>query len=92
MPNVVLEAMAAGLPVVATRVEGTQEVIQDGRTGWLISPRSVSELTRALTEVIADPAAAQLRGECGRELVQQQFTWEAMVNRYEQLYRIVLKE
>src|SRR5690606_28347096 len=53
MPNVILEAMAAGRPVVATAVEGSRELVVPGRTGWLAAPEDVESLAGALGEALA---------------------------------------
>jgi glycosyltransferase involved in cell wall biosynthesis len=66
MPLVVLEAMEAGVPVVASRVSGIPEVVVDGETGWLVPPEDPAALTGALAEVLAGPEEARRRGEAGR--------------------------
>ena len=66
MPLVVLEAMEAGAPVVASRVSGIPEVVADGETGWLVPPEDPEALAAALREVLADPAEAARRGRAGR--------------------------
>jgi len=73
MPLVVLEAMEAGVPVVASRVSGIPEVVEDGSTGWLVPPEDPGALARALAEVLADPATARRRGEAGRARVEERF-------------------
>lgn len=89
MPLVVLEAMAAGVPVVASRVSGIPEVVSDPETGWLVPPEDPSSLARALAEALAGEAAARRRGEAGRRRVSETFTpaaaaaaWEEAVSRY----------
>jgi starch synthase (maltosyl-transferring) len=91
MPNVVLEAMAAGLPVIATRVEGTAEVIQAGETGWLVAPGAPGALTAAMEQFLDDPIAARSMGERGQRRVRAEYTWEQMVRRYEWLYEGILR-
>ena len=73
MPLVILEAMAAGLPVVASRVSGIPEVVEDGTTGWLVPCEDPDALARALAELSSDPAAARARGEAGRRRVAREF-------------------
>jgi glycosyltransferase involved in cell wall biosynthesis len=73
MPLVVLEAMDAAVPVVASRVSGIPEVVQDGHTGWLVPPEDPPALGAALAAVLADPAAARRRGAAGRRRLDEQF-------------------
>jgi glycosyltransferase involved in cell wall biosynthesis len=87
LPNVILEAMAAGLPVVSTRVEGTSELVIDGETGLLVAPQSPADLAAGIEKLIADPAAAKAMGQRGRELVAANFSWDKMVSQYCELYR-----
>ena len=86
MPLVILEAMAAALPVVASRVSGVPEVVEDGKTGWLVPPEDVTALDAALQEIVRDPREARARGERGRERVARMATpadaarcWESRV-------------
>jgi glycosyltransferase involved in cell wall biosynthesis len=73
MPLVVLEAMEAGVPVVASRVSGIPEVVEDGVTGWLVPPEDPPALAAALSEVLEDPDEARRRGEAGRRRVDERF-------------------
>jgi glycosyltransferase involved in cell wall biosynthesis len=86
MPNAVLEAMAAGRPVVATDVEGVGELVQPGRTGWLIPPSAPSALADALVEMLARPDLRTQFGAAGQSLVASSFTYEQMTARYESLW------
>jgi sugar transferase (PEP-CTERM/EpsH1 system associated) len=92
MSNAVLEAMAAELPVVATAVGGTPEVVVDGVTGLLVPPHDPTSLARALTTLLREPALRRKMGQAGRERVQEQFSVERMVCRTEALYTEVLRE
>jgi glycosyltransferase involved in cell wall biosynthesis len=73
MPLVVLEAMEAGLPVIASRVSGIPEVVADGTTGWLVPPEDPEALAAALAAALADPDEARRRGEAGRRRVEDEF-------------------
>jgi glycosyltransferase involved in cell wall biosynthesis len=92
LPNVILEAMAAGRPVAATRVEGAAELIIEGRTGLMVSPQSPLALAAALESLLADPTRAAAMGQAGRERVAAEFSWETMVGRYDELYQSILPE
>jgi glycosyltransferase involved in cell wall biosynthesis len=91
LPNVVLESMAAATPVVATRVGGTPEAIQDGVTGMLVPPGDSPALARAILRLLADPEFAERLGRDGRQLVQRQFSMDAMVQATERLYHSLLE-
>jgi glycogen synthase len=71
-----LEAMACGTPVVASRVGGIPEVVQDGETGWLVEPGDPAALARALQTALADPARARRMGDAGRRRVEAHFSWD----------------
>lgn len=81
-----LEAMARGLPVVATRVGGNAEVVADGQTGWLVPPGSPTDLAAALVRLGRDPAMARRMALAGRERVEAHFDARRMVAEYERLY------
>lgn len=80
-PLCVLEAMAAGLPVVATRVGSLPEMVQDGQTGLLVPPGTPHVFASALERVLADPTTARSLGEKGRRRVQDRFSRRQMVER-----------
>lgn len=90
MPNVVLEAMAAGLPVVATRVEGVDELVVPDETGVLIPPASVPDLVNGLQTILADPERARSLGKAGFQRVKSLFSWEKSTSNYDELYRRLL--
>ena len=87
MPNVILEAMAAGLPVVATQVEGVSELVCNGQTGLLVPPKSPHAMAAALESLLSDPTRASLTGQAGRVRVASEFSWEKMVARFDRLYQ-----
>lgn len=86
MPNVALEAMAAGLPVVATEVEGIPELVVPGETGWIVPPRDPRALAEALRELESDRRRAERLGAAGRARVERRFSPAAMVAAYERLW------
>jgi sugar transferase (PEP-CTERM/EpsH1 system associated) len=87
LPNVVLEAMAAGLPVVATAVGGTPELVVEGETGLLVPPRDPATLAEAIVTLLTDPELARRLGENGRQRVTTQFTIQQTVAQTESLYQ-----
>ena len=92
MPNVVLEAMASGLPVIATSIEGTTELIRHSENGLLISPGSVEEIIAMMSRLLRNPAEAQTLGTAAQATVAAEFTWDTMVDRYCALYRSILDD
>jgi glycosyltransferase involved in cell wall biosynthesis len=72
-PNVVLEAMATGIPVVATAVSGTPEVIDDGRTGFLVPAGDSDEMAHRMDQLLSDPDTARAMGAAGRAKVSTEF-------------------
>lgn len=82
----VLLAMAHGLPVVASQVGGLPELVEEGRTGWLVPPASPSALAKALTAATSDREGLGCLGAAGRERARE-FSDATMVNRTEALYR-----
>jgi glycosyltransferase involved in cell wall biosynthesis len=81
-----LEAMGRGLPVVATRVGGTPEVVEDGTSGLLVAAQSPIELAQALLRVYRHPQRARLMGLAAADRVREQFDVRRMVAEYEGLY------
>jgi glycosyltransferase involved in cell wall biosynthesis len=77
----VLEAMASGTPVIASRLDALPEVVRDGETGFLVTPGDVDELRDRLAQLLADRALAARMGRHGRELLLEQFTWQACAQR-----------
>jgi glycosyltransferase involved in cell wall biosynthesis len=90
-PRAALEAAAAGLPVVATRAGGTPDVVEDGRTGVLVAPRSATELAAAMLQLWRDPARCRELGGAARRAVETRFSADAICGRAESLYARVLE-
>ncbi len=90
MPNVVLEAMAAGRPVVATHVEGTEDLVIPDATGWLVPPGQVAPLAKALLQAAHNPDQRRTFGQNGRRRVEAEFTPERVAAAYDRLWARVL--
>jgi glycosyltransferase involved in cell wall biosynthesis len=90
LPVSVLEAMAAGRPVVGTAIPGTDEAVLHGRTGLLVPPADSVALAGAIKAILSDPTLARRLGEAGRERVQQHFSATRMVERVVGVYEELL--
>jgi len=88
--NAIVEAMAAALPVVATRVGGNAEAVKDEVTGFLVPPEDPGALSAAIARLLSDPSQARAMGIAGKELAAENFTTEAMMNRITAVYRDLL--
>jgi len=84
--NTLLEAMATGLPLIATRVGGNPELVDEGRNGWLIPPADPAALALALAAYAADAALLRRHGAAGRAKVMEGFRWERCVEQYLAVY------
>lgn len=92
LPNVILEAMACSLPVVASRVGGIPEAVTDGESGILVGKEDLYSLTSAIKHLLVDEEGAEKMGILGRKLVERRFSWERnadqMVTIYEDAVRL----
>ena len=86
-PRVVIEAMLAGVPVVATRVGGVPDLIGDGRTGVLVEPDSPAAVAAAVTRLLGDDARSGVIGERARAYALDRFSVEYMADRVSEAYR-----
>lgn len=91
-PVSVLEAMAAGRPVVATSVGGVPDVVVDGRTGVLVPPRDVEALAEAITALLKDPESRQRLGEAAQAAVMPAFSISRLAGDMEALYRRLIEQ
>ncbi len=90
LPNVVMEAMACGVPVVASDIWGNRELVVHEQTGFLVRLGDRAGLARFANKILDDPALAQRLGAAGRERIAAEFTVAAMVERHAALYRELL--
>ncbi|NMG75989.1 TIGR03088 family PEP-CTERM/XrtA system glycosyltransferase [Aromatoleum diolicum] len=88
--NTILEAMACGLPVIATRVGGNPELVVDGETGMLVPAEDSAALADALAHYLADGELARAHGRAGRQRAEGEFSIDGMVARYGGLYESLL--
>jgi L-malate glycosyltransferase len=86
MPNSLLESMAAGLPVVATRVGGTPEIIVDGVDGLLVPPQNPQALAQAILHILQDADFARRLSRSGQEKMQRHFGFDRLIAQLEQFY------
>lgn len=92
LPNALLEAMAAGVPVVATNVSGNAEAVEDGVSGLLVPPRDAHALARAICHILETPELAARLRVAGRARVARHFSMERYVRETEALYSTLLAE
>jgi glycosyltransferase involved in cell wall biosynthesis len=90
MPNVLLEAGAAGISIVSTRVEGAEEIISSRDCGVLVEISQPEELARAMRDCLNDPAAANDRAVRLQRIIAERFTWDSVVGSYSELYESLL--
>lgn len=86
MPNAVLEAMACGLPIVASRIAGHDEMVVDQKTGFLFDPKRPQDGVDAVCAVLSDSALASRMGRDGRRRVQDNFSWDEMARRHLEIF------
>ena len=88
--NTLLEAMASGRPVIATRVGGNPEIVPEGIAGKLIPPGAPEALAAAILDYLEHPALMRLHGEAGRATVLRHFSLSSMLEKYDRTYRSLL--
>ncbi|GFK95729.1 Glycogen synthase [Fundidesulfovibrio magnetotacticus] len=86
MPNAVLEAMASGLPVLATAISGNEDLALPGRTGLTVPPEDAGALAGALARLLADPPLLEAMGREARALVLEHYSWRSVAERYLALF------
>ena len=91
LPNVIMEAMASSLPVVAVDVGGTKELIRDNITGFLCPPNNAKELADKVNYLILNKKEAKKMGTIGRDYIKNNFGMNKMVQLTEKTYKCLLK-
>jgi L-malate glycosyltransferase len=92
LPNVIIESMAAGVPVVATSVGGVPELVKEGETGFLVPPEDDDRLLAAVERLLASPRLRAEFGERSRRLALANYSLNTIRDRYEELYTSLLAE
>jgi glycosyltransferase involved in cell wall biosynthesis len=87
MPNSVLEAMATGLPIVATKISGNEDLVEDGRNGLLVPPGDATALARAIERLLVDPLEARRMGDRSRAIVSEQYGLPVVVSKLVRTYQ-----
>jgi len=82
MPNAVLEAMSSGLPVVATRIAGSEDLVLDGVTGLLVNAEDVDSLRDGLSRLIVEEKTRMQMGQASRQRVESEYSWENVARQY----------
>jgi glycosyltransferase involved in cell wall biosynthesis len=91
LPTVILESMANGVPVVATNIPGTRELIEDGRTGWLAQARNPASLSNAIVAALRNPGERAARAQRAAEDTLPRFSIERTARAYEAWYAALAK-
>jgi len=90
LPNVILEAMATGLPVVASGISGIPQAVEEGVTGHLVPEKTPEPLAEALLGLLADPERRRAYGEAARQKAVTELTWDAVAGRYREGYEMAV--
>jgi len=90
LPNSVMEAMSHAVPVVATNIPGNRDLIEHGKTGYLVSVGDRAAFARWTQKILDDPQLAQRLGQAGQEKIRREFTIEKMIDRFSGLYQSLL--
>lgn len=92
MPRSVLEAMAMELPVVVTNVGGNPEIVEHGRTGFLVEPRDFHAIAKSVVELLSDSAISRRMGMAGRRVVHERYSFQAQIFNLAQVHYEVLRK
>ena len=87
LPNSVLEAMAMGLPIVATRISGNEDLVAEGENGLLVPPQDPEKLAHALSELIDDAGRRQKMGLYSRRIIEDKYAFTVVADLLVRAYR-----
>ena len=87
MPNTVLEAMATGLPIIGTQAPGMEQLISDGRNGYLVPPNDAQTMADRLGRLLNNPDDRRRMGRESRKIAERQFSWEHIAAQYVEVYQ-----
>ncbi|MGD1991909.1 MAG: glycosyltransferase family 4 protein [Anaerolineae bacterium] len=90
MPNTVLEAMACGLPIIASDVQGSDELVEPGKNGYLVPVRDAKAMAQAILLLVENEHERRRMGQQSRRIVQRTFAWDRIAEGYEAVYRRML--
>ena len=90
LPNAIMEAMACGLPVVATEVGGIPEVVKDGENGILIDKKDVKSIVHSLEKLIENKSMCKKMGEHGRITIEEKFSWNNSAKKLIEIYNKII--
>lgn len=85
-PVTIIEAMFAGLPIIASNIKGVSELVTEGQNGFLVKPDSIEDLVKKMVYFIKNPMEIKKMGRGGQDIAKKQFTLEQMIQSYERLY------
>jgi glycosyltransferase involved in cell wall biosynthesis len=91
LPFTLLEAMALGIPIVATDISGVRDVLGDQQTGWLTEPRNAASLAATIERALSQSSEAQRRTQAAQHLVERQYSAQLMVQRHLELYQHIVQ-
>lgn len=91
LPTTILEAMSCELPVVATAVAGTSEIIIDGKNGFLVPPKNPERLAKAILSLLNNKELRERMGKNDREYIKRNFDWNLIAKKFEEIYVNVVK-
>jgi len=91
IPYGAMEAMASGLPVIASKIAGTTDLLTHEKTGYLVKPGNINDLANAIINLLSNPDKMEDIAKKGLELVEKKYSWETVYENYENFYLNLVK-